>query len=117
MKARYDCKYEHITFDFYYWLVTAALRGATEIVFDTRELAPELRHRFDSIIAPGPALLGLPCREGTDGDRLPTHPGSRFKLWHFVDVANAGPLPRLRSVLPAGSARYTVTMRNQTRQP
>jgi len=116
----YDLSRELISFDFYGWLVRVKSLGATEITFDTSPQlvtpwSPEVvRRRFESIIAPGPALLGLPSREGTDGERLGV---GCSRLGHLVRAAKAGSLPRLRSVWPAGSARYTVTMRKTRKSP
>lgn len=119
MIACYDLSTQLTTFDFYSWLVQVKARGATEIVFDTRFYGPmerkwsreELRRRFETIIAPGPALAGLPCREGVDGDRnLAT-----CRMRGLVDFARLNSVPRLRSVKPPNRAhRYTVTLRRQT---
>jgi hypothetical protein len=117
MIARYDLQYELAGFDFYEWLPVAAANGAAEIVFGTKVYRESiwpvevLRKRFETIIAPGPALLGLPCREGDDGERV----GSS-KLKDFVAFVRRNPFPRLRSVRPPGSARYTVTLRHQVRK-
>lgn len=117
MIARYDLQYELATFDFYNWLVMSAADGATEIVFGTKHYRDSiwpreiLRKRFETIIAPGPALLGLPSREGDDGERRRTS-----KLKEFVTFCRERKFPRLRSVLPPGSARYTVTLRKQRRK-
>lgn len=117
MIARYDLKYELITFDFYSWLVIAATNGATEIVFGTREYRKTdwsddvLRKRFETMIAPGPALMGLPSREGDDG--VPVWPLA-LRYFHFVKwVRENKNFTRLKSVLPPGKSRYTVTLRKQ----
>jgi hypothetical protein len=115
----YDLSRELISFDFYGWLVKVKSLGATEITFDTAPQlvtpwSPEMvRRRFESIIAPGPALLGLPSREGADGERLGV---GCSRLGHLVKAAKLAPLPRLASVLRPGTARYTVTMRQQRRK-
>jgi hypothetical protein len=117
MLARYDLRCELATFDFYNWLPMAAACGATEVVFGTRGWrdsiwpVPVLRKRFETIIAPGPALLGLPSREGDDGE-----PIGPSKLKHFIAFVRENPFPRLRSVLPPGNVRYTVTLRHQDRK-
>jgi hypothetical protein len=119
MIACYDLAVELLSFDFYGWLVARKAEGATEIVFDTSKFGPsiwpteELYRRFDSIIAPGPALLGLPSREGKDGYRGTV---GASRLNHLVAAARSSTLPRLRSVLAPRSARYTVTLRQQTRK-
>lgn len=101
MIARYDLSRQIAGFDFFHWLLYVQSLGATEIVIDTS------RPKFDkwdcwttgrrirSIILPGPALAGLPCRIGTDGE---THKGY---LGALLDSARKGnPIRRLRSVLP-----------------
>jgi len=117
--ARYPCATELNTFDFFGWQAQVAAMGATEIVFDTSHgfgpsiWPPEVqRRRFDTIIAPGPAMLGIPSREGTDGEQLAS---SRFR--YLCDFADMHPdFPRLRSVsTPARGIKYTVTLRNQAK--
>ncbi len=114
MIARYDLAKNTASFDFFTWLVLAAAKGATEIVFGTETIKkgrwPEdvIRRRFHSIMEPGPAMLGLPHRFGHDGV-IPHGPN----LSYLVDHHREGKLfPRLRSVLPPGKAEYTVTLRN-----
>jgi hypothetical protein len=115
----YDLSRELVSFDFYGWLVRVKALGATEITFDTSAqmvslYAPEVvRRRFETIIAPGPSLLGLPSREGIDGERLGV---GCSRLGHLVKAAKANPLPRLKSVWPPGHSRYTVTLRQQRRK-
>ena len=115
----YDLSRELVSFDFYGWLVRVKALGATEITFDTSAQlvslwAPEIRRRrFETIIAPGPALLGLPAREGIDGQRLSV---GCSRLGHLVKAAKAHSLPRLKSVWPAATAKYTVTLRQQKRK-
>lgn len=123
MIARYDLKYELLGFDFFGWLVIAAARGATEIVFGTREIkesiwpAEVIWRRFESIIRPGPALAGLPWREGDDGERLDFGAWPKFKLPRLVEFCKERSFPRLRSYLPPAEARYTVTLRQYDKSP
>lgn len=107
-------------FDFFPWLVMERSRGATEVVLDTRnpntgKWSPaKVAQRIDSILAPGAALAGMTCSIGWEGDMEPT-PGYSGPL---VEAVRAGlVIPRLKSVLPAGSARYTITMRREERAP
>jgi hypothetical protein len=124
MIARYDLKYEQPGFDYFGWQVVAVGSGATEIVFGTRNIPSspiwsqaQLRERFESIIAPGPELSGLKGREGDGGERLDTAPKNKFKLEHLVRfVRRRGCFRRLVSVLPHAHARYTVTLRQQSRK-
>jgi len=115
----YDLSRELCTFDFYGWLVQAKAAGATEIVFDARHYLPSiwnaaiLRRRFDTIIAPGPALAGLPSREGVEGEKLPIGSSRMGALVRFS--RSGSPAPRLASVLPARNAKYTVTLRTQVK--
>lgn len=119
MKALYDLNQRIAGFDFYPWLVMQAAHGATEIVFDTR--MPKLdkwpletvMRRFESILWPGPALLGLPCSIGTQGKQL-----APYHQKDLVRLVNEGmEVPRLKSVLPPGKERYTVTLRRTQRSP
>ena len=119
MKALYPLSRHIASFDFYSWLVLAKAAGATEILFDTSRpkttkwAADVVRRRYESIIAPGPALAGLPSSTGTQG-RLVGDPHMRF----LVEHCRAGrPIERLRSVLSPGKERYTVTLRNDRRIP
>lgn len=119
MIARWDLAHNTASFDFFTWLVMAAANGAKEIVFGVETVKvkrwPEdvIRRRFHSILEPGPALLGLPSRIGPDGIKT-----NGPLLRELVEFHRAGrTFPRLKSVLPAGSARYTVTLRNNPHIP
>lgn len=120
MIVRWDLAYDTASFDFFSWLVMAAAKGATECVFGVehvkRKMWPEdvIRRRFDSICAPGPALLGMPCRYGDDG--LKPHGPHLRELIAFYREGNN--FPRLRSVLPPRrDVKYTVTLRNNGHIP
>lgn len=111
--ARYDLSKRNISFDFYAWQTHAYLLGFREVVFCTangwgkhNQPDDELERRYLSIIKPGPDLMGMPWREGTDGEECATH-----KL-HGILGLKRWDFPRLKSVLPKGNARYTVTLRN-----
>jgi hypothetical protein len=116
MIVNYDLSMQLVSFDFYGWLIEQVHCGASEVVFATGKYRPAkrvhpdeiLRRRFESIIAPGPALMGLRSREGEDGERV----GIGYKFPHWIRFAREHKMfRRLRSVLPPGSARYTVTIR------
>lgn len=117
--ACYDLAVDVASFDFYSWLVMAAAKGATEIVFGvdrvktTKWPQDVVRRRFESIIAPGPALLGLPSRVGSRGERM--HAPHMRELVMFYRAGND--FPRLKSVQPPAKARYTVTLRRDKRIP
>jgi hypothetical protein len=126
VRALYDCGRYLTSFNFFEWLLQAQARGATKVVFDIRQIRSDkwpLEYsvrRFWSICAPGPALIGLPhevFQAGTVGETM------------AKDVAKPGGAPlvafwkagkrfkRLQTVLPVGTARYTVTLRKTQRSP
>lgn len=117
MIVRYALKHRIAGFDFFAWLVCQKAAGATEVVLDptgakTDKFAlSQVMRRFESIIVPGVALMGLPSRIGQDGGEVP---GAQQDL---LALAKLGPIPRLKSVLPPGKERYTVTLRNFERWP
>lgn len=117
MKALYELRRKIAGFDFFPWLVMQAQAGASEIVFDTSRpntgkwpLETVMR-RFESILRPGPALLGLPYSMGTEGSQLAPYHQSDLVRLSYAGVR----FPRLKSVLPAGTERYTVTLRRTQR--
>mgnify|MGYP001607822868 CR=1 FL=1 len=117
--ALYDIGRMIAGFDFYPWLVMQVQEGATEIVFNKQSPKmdkypmDQVLRRFESIIRPGPALAGLPYSFGTVGAQL-----APFHQKDLVARCYAGiPVPRLKSVLPSGKERYTVTLRNIKRNP
>lgn len=119
MIAQYDLSQDIASTDFYSWMCLAAAEGATEIVFridrgfkTTKWPAERVRRRLDTLLMPGPAFLGLPCRIGSDGVRTKYLP-SAHSLQHFV--LGGRNFPRLKTVLPPGKARFTVTMRRDYR--
>ncbi len=92
--------------------------GATEIVFDisspnTKKWPLEIvRKRFESILYPAPALLGLKASIGNAGNPKLVS-GSQA---HLVRAWNPS-FARLKSVRPPGKERYTVTLRKTQRSP
>jgi hypothetical protein len=115
MIVNYDLSQQLCSSDFYGWMIEWTAKGATEIVFDTREFRPGwpngvARRRFETMIAPAPAFLGIASREGIDGERV----GLRAKNQTLVRFVRDNRIfPRMRSVLPPKSERnyYTVTLR------
>src|SRR5574339_101521 len=102
MIVNYDLEHQLCSSDFYGWLIEWAARGASEIVFTASKyrapsFSPEVsRRRFETMIKPGPAFLGLPCREGTDGERV----GLGHKNRQLIELARSNnTFKRLRSVL------------------
>lgn len=118
MKALYSLSNKIAGFDFFPWLVMQAQAGATEIVFDKSNPGTgkwpikTVLERFASILWPGPALLGLKRSIGTVGDPnlAPYFQGDLVRL-----VRAGVQFPRLKSVLPPGKERYTVTLRRTQR--
>jgi len=117
VKANYNLSKKIAGFDFFPWLVMQAAHGATEIVFDktnpntSKWPLHTVMNRFESILRPGPALLGLPHSFGKDGGQLaPYHQSD------LVKMSRAGvKFPKLKTVLPPGNERYTITLRNTQR--
>lgn len=121
MIVNYDLEHQLVSSDFYGWMVEWATKGATEIVFKTGKFRKNsiypyevMQRRYETMLKPGPAFLGLPSREGDDGERV----GLGSKNKHIIKFAREhGSFRRLRSVLPAGDARYTVTIRQARKSP
>lgn len=107
-------------FDFFPWLIMQKVAGAEAVAFDlsspkTVKFTPEeIRRRYESILKPGPALLGMESMESRSG-AFYIAGGQQELVDHCRKV---GPnIPRLRSVLPPGNERYTVTLRTTRRWP
>jgi hypothetical protein len=119
MIARFDLALNTASFDFFTWLVLAAAKGATEVVFGIEKIKkgrwPEdvIRKRFHSIMEPGPALLGMPYWIGAGGIR--PHGPSLIELVNWTKDGKS--FPRLRSVLPPRDVEYTVTLRRNSYNP
>lgn len=119
MKAIYPLSRYLTSFNFFEWLLQAEANGATEIVFDTRDprtakwSRQTVMRRFASICLPGPALIGLSHSIGTEGHDIATPGGGPLvAFWK-----SGRRFKRLRSVKPAGTDRYTVTLRKTERSP
>ena len=110
--ARYDMAVNNATFDFFIWAAHVKLLGATSIVFGTKEFKStkwgpdEIRRRYESICKPGAELCDLPYTEGDGGIVIGTH-----KLQGLLELKNWD-FPRIKSKLPPGKERFTVTIRN-----
>lgn len=120
--ACYDLEHQLVSTDFYGWMIEQAAIGADEIVFRTSKyragsIYPDhiMRRRFETMIKDGPKFLGLPSREGDDGERV----GLGYKFIHFMKFVkeNGSSFQRLKSVLPPGNKRYTVTIRQAQKSP
>jgi len=106
-------------FDFFFWLVMQKMGGAESVAFDNfnpstkKHTADEVMRRYESILKPGPALLGMDSHEGNSGVQY-----GEYNAMHLIRACNAGKqIPRLKSVLPPGNERYTVTLRGTRRWP
>lgn len=119
MKALYELSRRIPGFDFFVWQAMQVAGGATEIVFDPRNprinrWSPDVvQRRFESILLPGPALAGLKASLGTDGVQC-----GGYSQPDLIRLCRQGlKVPRLKSVLPAGTEKYTVTLRRDARLP
>jgi hypothetical protein len=107
------------SYDFFNWLTHVRVLGATEITFkispmgQTKWPYAESLKRFKNYIRPGVALAGLSCRVANEGE---SKIGSVLMSDLLKDLAGKEP-PRLRSVKPPGTARYTVTIRETFHNP
>ena len=115
MTFNYDTSEELCTFDFFGWLVQALAAGASEIVFDVSALATCNRRRFETILAPGPALAKLPSRQGSDGVKLAIGSSRMGRLVQFARQRRS--FTRLAAFRTGDMARYTVTLRRQATSP
>lgn len=115
MIATYRLSRHIPSFEFFNWLLMAKADGATEIVLDVRNPRAAKKHtsygidnvmeRFRTIVEPGSALAGLPCRVGTDPGIDPEG--------NILDWCRAGrTFERLVSVRPPQPCGYTVTIRD-----
>lgn len=127
----YDLSMQLTSFDFYNWLVLARADGAEEIVFDVtapkdyKWSMPVTIKRFESIVRPGPCLVGLQGRIGVDGYRFDeVHAaGGRYMAGLFKWSMAGKSFPKLavpedlmdHVTLPP--PYYTVTLRNDPRIP
>jgi len=121
--ACYDLYRRLPTYDLLNWLPHVKLLGPTEITIWSggklmmRKKWPreETFRRLDSFILPGPRLLGLAVRLGSDGDR---EAGSHMwrDLWWEAQAQDRD-IPRLQSVLSPRAHRFTVTLRDCLHKP
>jgi hypothetical protein len=124
--ALYDLGRYLTSFNFFEWLVQAEANGATKVIFDIRGIRSDkwpteiARKRFWSICEPGPALIDLPHdvfdsrNIGSTDARDFGEPGGR----RLVAFCRAGrKFKRLRSIRPARTSGYTITLRNTQRSP
>jgi len=116
MNALYDLSRYIASFNFFEWLLMARAKGCKHVVFNARVIktdkwpADQARRRFESILLPGPALAGMTHSMGEVGADIGSPSG---KL--AVEVWRMRQFHRLRSPLPAGKERYTVTLRKTHR--
>jgi hypothetical protein len=113
------CLGTHIaSFDFYNWLVLAKAGGARSVVFRASRVKTnkwshdDVLRRFRTILEPGPALAGLPSSVGEEG-RMDRQPSMAVLVRRCREGMR---VEKLKSVLPAGTARYTVTLRTGQRR-
>jgi hypothetical protein len=119
--ACYDLSLDIASSDFLSWLVMAKAEGVQEIVFrvdrgflTNKWLRERVQRRLETMLMPSCAFLDLPYRIGTDGERMKFRPSAHDLQRYCI---NGGTFPRLKSVLPPGNAKYTVTLRRDYRIP
>ena len=123
MRALYDLGWRLASFNFFEWLVQAKASGADTVVFDIRHMRTRkwseeyTRRRFASICEPGPALAGMRCEMLESNERVPDPVNGAGGAPLVAFWRKHGSVPRLKTVKPAGSERYTVTLRNTQRAP
>lgn len=117
MIAGYSLEHKIAGFDFFTWLV---MQGrATSISFYIQKTRSnkftheEIMRRYESILKPGCALAGMDYDELGQGEFV-----ARGGQQELVDhCRRGGKFRRLKTVLPPGKERYTVTLRNTRRWP
>ena len=119
MKAIYSLGRRIASFDFYAFSLIVKARGYDEIVFDISKWKVSkwdkdtVKERFESIILPGPKLLGMKHSFGKEGDFVIHTDASEL-----VDfIRNGNEFERIKSILPPGTDKYTVTLRKTSRAP
>lgn len=117
--ALYELSRRIAGFDFFPWLAMQRAGGAERVCFDTRNprtnkfTLAEVGRRYESILKPGPALLGMDSFEGAEGEQY-----GPYLQDDLIRLVREGlQIPRLKSVLPPGKEKYTVTLRNTRRWP
>lgn len=117
--ALYSVNKHFAGFDFFPWLAMQKAYGAESVAIDrsnpklTKLTAAETEMRVDSILLPGPALLGMDCKEGKEGKQYAPYMQTDLNRL----VREGLKIPRLKSVLPPGKEKYTITLRNFRRWP
>ena len=117
--ALYELRRRIAGFDFFVWLVMQRAHGAETVCFDTSKpktdkfTLQEVEKRYESILKPGPALLGMDWIEGKVG--IQYGPYDQEDLTRLV--RGGLKIPRIKSPLPKGKEKYTVTLRNTRRWP
>jgi hypothetical protein len=113
MIACYRLSDQSASFEFFLWLVLVKAKGAKEIVIDTADAKvskmdiADVCRRLDNILVPGAALAGLPVRCGSFTNGMLTARAADLLEW----TRNGKSFDRLKTVIPPGSARYTITLR------
>ncbi len=119
MQAVYDLSRYPANFNFIEFLSAAKAYGATHIRFDDSKgykskFSPEItKGRVNNILIPACALAGMTYDFGP-GKGI--DPGYKLPVV-FKAYQETGTIGRLVSVLPRGTAKYTVTIRDYDRYP
>lgn len=118
MDAVYKLNTSPANFNFLEFLVSAKTLGATSIVIDNSKFNKkypvcETVERLESIVEPACALAGLPFKYGVrNGTEIDC--GYHMSL-PIMLYKKYGRIEKLSSVLPKGTADYTITLRNYYR--
>lgn len=115
----YSLRHRLPTYDFFIYVSYVMMFGAKHIninndtKFYMRKQWPshETERRRDHYMLPGPPLFGITCALGDEGE---ARTGSCWMhhLWKAACKRGYGKeIPRMRSILPPGNAKYTVTIR------
>ncbi len=121
MEAVYPLRKSPACFNFVDFICAAKTHGATSVVFDTSEgyskkYSPEItEQRMKTIVEPICELAGMPFRYGVRdyfGIDCGYHSSSPVRAHRW-----SGRLEKLKTIKPAGTERYTVTMRDYDRIP
>lgn len=105
-------------YNFFEFLVSATTLGATRIALDTTHISgkfsrEDTQRRIENILIPGCELAGVEVCISSEGEDI-----ANYHISALIDAYNrVGTLKKLKSVLPPGNERYTVTLRDYDRYP
>lgn len=119
MNAVYDLSRCPVNFNFLEFLIASKTLGAKRILLDdsrgykAKYSKEETKRRMESIVFPACELADMDCEFGSGSGMDPGyHTSAVIKAFR-----KCGRIAKLRSVLPVGTERFTVTLRNSKRYP